>query len=111
MAKTRRRKAPQARAARAAAPVAPAARESLGPVTVEEMRAIFFGETPRAVEHLDLAALQGLQALRKHGEVIEQAQSERAQTVATLREQGVSWASIAWAVGMTAEGARKRWGG
>ena len=106
MAKARRRKAQQARATTAPTP----ALDSLGPVTVEEMRGIFFGETPRAVEHLDRAALEGLQALRKQGEIIDQAQSERGRIVATLREQGVSWASIGWAQGMTAEGARKRWG-
>lgn len=30
--------------------------------------------------------------------------------VVVLRAQGVSWALIGWACGMTGEGARKRWG-
>lgn len=40
---------------------------------------------------------------------ITKLQEEIDETVTEAREMGLSWATIGWCVGLTAEGARKKW--
>ena len=41
---------------------------------------------------------------------IAEAQADLAELVGEMREAGVSWSAIGWAVGTTGEAARQRWG-
>lgn len=40
---------------------------------------------------------------------IQRLQEQIDQAVVAGREEGMSWAAIGWSVGLTAEGARKKW--
>jgi len=47
------------------------------------------------------------QVVRRHVDVL----AELGVLVADMRQSGLSWDSIGWCVGLSGDGARKRWGG
>lgn len=65
---------------------------------------------PRSVERLGPSAVRLCQTLQGLELERRKAAAELDQLVATARSRGVSWAAIGWAVGISGEGARQKWG-
>lgn len=65
---------------------------------------------PRALRNLDPELRQVVRGLQEAAEAVQAAQEAVAEGVSDARDQGLSWASIGWALGTTGEAARKRWG-
>ncbi|WP_149205495.1 hypothetical protein [Actinotalea subterranea] len=84
-----------------------------GPVDVvrgEAGAAFFAPVTPGAVRRLSSSQQDRLAELQDHALQLEHFQAHLDDLVLEARSAGLSWAVIGWSVGLTAEGARGRWG-
>lgn len=79
-------------------------------LTVGQGQAFFTPVTPAAVARLGGLGRQTLADLQTHALALETMQRHLDELVGDARYVGVSWALIGWSLGLTAEGARKRWG-
>jgi hypothetical protein len=77
--------------------------------SVQDGRAAAFF-APRAYKRLNDEGQQVLGALQSIAAQIHEMQGHLDEHVLEARELGASWDLIAWSVGTTGEGARKRWG-
>jgi hypothetical protein len=68
------------------------------------------GLEPRALARLGEEARLSVLEVRRAAEQLEAAEARRALAVGSARAYGASWDLIGWALGVTGEGARQRWG-
>lgn len=64
---------------------------------------------PRSVEQLPAWQREKLEELTAVAVRLRLVERERDELVIRLREKGVSWSALGWAVGTTGEAARQRW--
>lgn len=65
---------------------------------------------PRSLRKLSPDVRAEVRGLIESAVQVERAQADVAERVAELRDQGVPWSAIGWAVGTSGDAARKRWG-
>ena len=65
---------------------------------------------PASVARLTGAALEIVVELQDQAAGVHQAQVRLDELVEEAREEGVSWGAIGFSVGLSAQGARQRWG-
>ncbi len=65
---------------------------------------------PRSVAKLGPVLGGEVRGLLESAAELQERQAAIADRVGDLRDRGVSWGVIGWAVGTTSEAARKRWG-
>ena len=66
---------------------------------------------PRSLRKLDPEIRQEVRGLMDAAMRVQDAQDDVGARVAELRDQGVPWSAIGWAVGTSGDAARKRWAG
>lgn len=72
--------------------------------------AFFAPVTPAAVGRLSRGQQDRVADLQEHALRLEEMTGHLDELVLEARSAGVSWALIGWSVGMSDEGARRRWG-
>lgn len=72
--------------------------------------AFFSPRPPAGVTRLSEHQRSDLADLQEHALMLEGMQRHLDELVAAARDSGVSWSLIGWSLGLTPEGARKRWG-
>ena len=75
-----------------------------------ELAAGLQGPVPRSIAALDAAGRAKVRELQEVVMRLQRLQEERDRLVRKMREKGVSWAAIGWAVRTSGEAARQRWG-
>ena len=65
---------------------------------------------PRALQRLTPQARNTLAAVQNLAATLLSLEEHLDRHVVELRQEGASWQVIGWALGVTGEGARKRWG-
>lgn len=69
-----------------------------------------FPALPRSVSELDPAHRERFRELIEASADLERQRAVQARLVGALRDVGLPWSAIGWAVGTSGEAARQRWG-
>ena len=89
--------------------------DDVGAVRIQRVRAadgrLSAAVVPTAFGRLGGEAVEVVRDLQRVGAAMAALQVEARELVAEARELGVSWDLLGWSLGVTGEGARKRYGG